>query len=284
LSDGGVRTAGARVEAAARTRAEGAGPPPDAALVLGSGFGALAEELADAVEIPYAEIPGFPPTTVEGHRGAVRVGTLAGRRVAVLAGRFHFYEGHDADTVALPVRSAIRWGARTLFVTNAAGGINRTFRPGDLMLIDDHINLMWGNPLIGRVLEGESRFPDMSAPYDPGLIALAETVALEARIRLVRGTYCALLGPSYETPAEVRMLAAIGADAVGMSTVPETLVARAAGVPVLGLSLITNMATGVTGEPLSHEDVMAMGAAAARSSARLLHGVIARLPAGRPRD
>ncbi|MGD8279178.1 MAG: purine-nucleoside phosphorylase [Gemmatimonadota bacterium] len=270
--------------AAAATLADRAGPPPDVALVLGSGFAALADALDDAIEIPYGEIPGFPGTTVEGHRGAFRVGMLAGCRAAILAGRFHLYEGHDADTVALPARAAIRWGARTLIVTNAAGGINRTFRPGDLMLIDDHINLMWGNPLIGRVLEGENRFPDMSAPYDPELLALAESVALAERIRLMRGTYCALLGPSYETPAEVRMLAAIGADAVGMSTVPETLVARAAGVPVLGLSLITNMATGVTGEPLSHDDVMAVGEAAAAASARLLRTVVARLPAAGPRN
>ncbi len=284
MSDGGKDTVLARVDAATRTLAERAGPPPEAALVLGSGFGALADELADATEVAYSEIPGFPATTVEGHRGTIRVGTLAGHRCAVLAGRFHLYEGHDADTVALPARAVIRWGARSLIVTNAAGGINRTFRPGDLMLIDDHINLMWANPLVGPMLEGESRFPDMSAPYDPELLALAETVALVERIRLVRGTYCALLGPSYETPAEVRMLAAMGADAVGMSTVPETLVARAAGVPVLGLSLITNMATGITGDPLSHEEVMAMGAAAAEASARLLRGVLARLPAGGPRD
>jgi len=202
----------------------------------------------------------------------------------VLAGRFHLYEGHDADTVALPARVAVRWGAATLIVTNAAGGINRTFRPGDLMLIDDHINLMWGNPLIGRVLDGESRFPDMSAPYDRDLMATAEDVALRERIRLMRGTYCALHGPSYETPAEVRMLAALGADAVGMSTVPETLVARAAGVPVLGLSLITNMGAGISGAALSHDEVVAMGAAAAEASARLLRGVVGRLPPARARD
>jgi purine-nucleoside phosphorylase len=283
LSEGAVPP-GPRVAEAAAALAARAGPPPDVALVLGSGFGALADALGDVVEIGYGEIPGFPSTTVEGHRGAIRVGTLAGRRVAVLAGRYHLYEGHDPDTVALPARAAIRWGARTLIVTNAAGGINRTFRPGDLMLIDDHINLMWGNPLIGTVLDGEARFPDMSAPYDPGLLALAESVALEQRIRLVRGTYCALLGPSYETPAEVRMLAVMGADAVGMSTVPETLVARAAGVPVLGLSLITNMGSGMTAEPLGHDEVMAMGAAAAGVAARLLGGVIARLPVGGPRD
>jgi len=284
LSDAGAHPVEARVTAATRALVERAGSPPEVALVLGSGFAALADELADAIEVPYAEIPGFPATTVEGHRGAIRVGTLAGRRCAVLAGRFHLYEGHDADTVALPARAAIRWGARTLVVTNAAGGINRTFRPGDLMLIDDHINLMWGNPLVGQVIEGEARFPDMSAPYDPELLALAETVALAERIRVVRGTYCALLGPSYETPAEVRMLAAVGADAVGMSTVPETLVARAAGVPVLGLSLITNMASGITGDPLSHEEVMAMGEAAAEASARLLRGVLGRLPAAAPGD
>jgi len=263
------------VAAAAGALRQRAGAAPEVAIVLGSGFGGLVAELADPIVIEYAGIPGFPATTVAGHRGALQVGELAGRRCALFAGRFHLYEGHDAATVALPVRAAIRWGARRLFVTNAAGGINRLLGAGDLMLIDDHINLMWDNPLVGPVLEGEARFPDMSAPYDRDLMALAERVALAERIRLLRGVYCALAGPSYETPAEIRMLARLGADAVGMSTVPEVLVARAAGVPVLGLSLITNPAAGLAAGPLSHDEVMAAGERAREASARLLRGIIA---------
>ena len=263
------------VETAAGALRQRTGAPPEVAIVLGSGFGGLVAELADPAVVEYAAIPGFPATTVAGHRGAVHVGELAGRRCALFAGRFHLYEGHDAATVALPVRAAIRWGARRLFVTNAAGAINRLLGAGDLMLIDDHINLMWDNPLVGPVLEGEARFPDMSAPYDRDLMALAERAALAERIPLVRGVYCALAGPSYETPAEIRMLARLGADAVGMSTVPEVLVARAAGVPVLGISLITNPAAGLAAGPLSHDEVVAAGERAREASARLLRGIIA---------
>src|SRR5690606_35381462 len=163
-------------------------------------------------------------------------------------------EGHDAATVALPTRVLLSLGARALIVTNAAGGINRDFSAGDLMLIDDHINLTGRSPLAGPVLEGEIRFPDMSWPYDPQLRQLAERVAVEQSMRLVHGVYAAVLGPSYETPAEIRMLARLGADAVGMSTVPEVIVARARGVPVLGISLITNAAAGISANPLSHEE------------------------------
>jgi purine-nucleoside phosphorylase len=271
-------TRAAAVAAAAAFLHDRFGPPPDVALILGTGFGALADVLEDAAEAAYATIPGFPPPTVAGHRGAVRVGRLEGRRSAVLAGRFHLYEGHDIATVALPARAAVRWGVRTLIVTNAAGGIDRRFRAGDLMLIDDHINLMGANPLIGSVLEGETRFPDMSAPYDPELMATAERVALRERIRLARGVYCALPGPSYETPAEIRMLARMGADAVGMSTVPEVLVARAAGVRVLGFSLITNPAAGLSREPLSHAEVLAAGERAQAASEALVRGILAELP------
>jgi len=202
------------------------------------------------------------------------VGRLAGVRAAVLQGRFHLYEGHDAATVALPVRALARAGVSRLLVTNSAGGINRTFRAGDLMLIDDHINLMPANPLTGRVEPGEERFPDMSSPYDRDWLALAEEAALEEGIRVVRGVYCGLLGPSYETPAEVRMLQRIGADAVGMSTVPEVVVARARGMRVLGMSIIANPAAGLAPGELRHEDVLAASEKAAAGLSQLLARIL----------
>jgi len=250
---------------------------PDVALILGSGLGDLAGEVEDATAIPFADVPGFPSAAVAGHAGRLVFGSLEGVSVAVLQGRFHLYEGYDAGTVALPTRVMLGLGARTLIVTNAAGGINRTFRAGDLMLIDDHINFMFRNPLSGAVLEGEERFPDMSRPYDAGLQQLAETVAARERIRLVRGVYAGLLGPSYETPAEVRMLERLGADAVGMSTVPEVLVARARGIPVLGISLISNAAAGYTAAPLSHEEVVAAGIEVRGRFTPLIRGVLSGL-------
>jgi purine-nucleoside phosphorylase len=256
------------------------GRRPELALILGSGLGGLADELTDPVAVPFAGIPGFPAAAVAGHAGRLVLGMLEGRTCVVLQGRFHLYEGHDAATVALPARVMLGLGAATLIVTNAAGGINRGFRAGDLMLIDDHINLMWSNPLTGPVVEGDARFPDMSRPYDPALQQLAGEVALAERVRLVRGVYAALLGPAYETPAEVRMLERLGADAVGMSTVPEVLVAGARGVPVLGISLISNAAAGISAVPLSHEEVVAAGSEARDRFTRLLRGVVRRLPAG----
>jgi purine-nucleoside phosphorylase len=255
---------------------------PDVALILGSGLGALADELADAVAIPFGEIPGFPAAAVAGHRGRLVMGELEGVTCAALQGRFHLYEGYDAATVALPTRVMLGLGARTLIVTNAAGGINRTFRAGDLMLIDDHINLMGRNPLTGPVVDGDVRFPDMSRPYDPALQALAEEVALAAGVRVVRGVYAAVLGPSYETPAEVRMIERLGGDVVGMSTVPEVIVARARGVPVLGISLVSNAAAGLSAVPLSHEEVVEAGREAEGRFTRLLRGVLRRL--GTPAD
>jgi purine-nucleoside phosphorylase len=247
---------------------------PRVALVLGSGLGGLADELEDAVRVPFAEIPGFAASTVPGHAGLLVAGRLAGVECVALQGRYHVYEGHDPATVALPVRALAAVGARTLVVTNAAGGLNPTFRPGDLMILDDHINFMFRNPLIGPVAGGEQRFPDMSQPYDRELQALAERVALRLRLRLLRGVYLALTGPSYETPAEVRMFRACGADAVGMSTVPEVLVARALGLRVLGISLITNLASGLGGEPQTHEEVLATAATAADRLRLLLRGVL----------
>lgn len=268
-----------RVERAAGQLRSVTGPAPDLAIVLGSGLGSLADEIEEPVTLPYDAIPGFPNVTVAGHAGTLRVGQLSGVRVAALAGRFHLYEGHDAGTVALPVRALARTGVPGLVVTNSAGGINRTFRAGDLMLIDDHINLMPSNPLIGKVLPGEERFPDMSAPYDPEWLRLAADAALAEGIRAVRGVYCGLLGPSYETAAEVRMLHRMGADAVGMSTVLEVIAARAAGMRVLGISIITNPAAGLAPGALVHEDVLAAGERAAVDLSRLLRRIVPSLRA-----
>jgi len=251
---------------------------PRVALILGSGLGGLADEVEDAVAIPFVEIPGFPQTAVVGHAGRLVLGTLEGVPVAALQGRMHLYEGHDMATVALPARLMFGLGAQALVVTNAAGGINRTFRAGDLMLIDDHINLLGRNPLVGPVLDGDLRFPDMTRAYDRALLQLAEDVAVSQGVRLVRGVYAALLGPSYETPAEIRMLERLGADAVGMSTVPEVIAARARGIPVLGISLISNLAAGISPHPLTHEEVMEAGAEARGRFTRLVRGVLRALP------
>jgi purine-nucleoside phosphorylase len=193
---------------------------------------------------------------VVGHAGRLVTGTLGGRPVVTLAGRFHMYEGHDAALAGFPVRVLHALGVRTLFVSNAAGGIRRTFRPGDLMLIRDHLNLMFRSPLIGALEPGDVRFPDMSAPYDEALARQLRDAASALGIPLVEGVYGGLLGPSYETPAEVRMLGVLGADAVGMSTVPEVIVARAIGMRVAGVSCITNLASGISPHPLSHAEVI----------------------------
>lgn len=229
---------------------------PGAAIILGSGLGGLAARVASPVVIPFADVPGFPTATVVGHAGKLIVGTLGGRPVVTLAGRFHMYEGHDAALAGFPVRVLHALGVRTLFVSNAAGGIRRTFRPGDLMLIRDHLNLMFRSPLIGAVEPGDVRFPDMSAPYDAALTQRLRDVALELGVPLTEGVYAGLLGPTYETPAEVRMLGVLGADAVGMSTVPEVIVARAIGMRVAGISCITNLASGISPHPLSHAEVI----------------------------
>ena len=250
---------------------------PDAAIILGSGLGGLAHQIADAVRVPFADVPGFPAATVVGHAGALIGGTLAGRRVIALAGRFHMYEGHDARLAAFPTRVLHALGARTLIVSNAAGGVRRSFVPGDLMLIRDHINFMFRNPLVGAAEVGELRFPDMSEPYDASLCTLARSVAADIGVTLQEGTYCGLLGPTYETPAEVRMLAALGADAVGMSTVPEVLVARALNMRVLGLSCITNLACGLSMHPITHAEVIETTTLVAARFERLISGVVQRL-------
>ena len=236
---------------------------PAVAIILGSGLGGLADRLQARRQVSFQDIPGFPGASVIGHDGSLVAGTLDGREVIALAGRFHMYEGHGARLAAFPVRVLHALGARTLFVSNAAGGIRRTFVAGDLMVIEDHINLMWRNPLTGPLEAGETRFPDMSDPYDPALRSLLHQAALRAKVRVVEGVYAGLLGPTYETPSEVRMLERLGIDAVGMSTVPEVIVARALGMRVAGMSCIANLAAGMTSSPISHADVLAGSARAA---------------------
>jgi purine-nucleoside phosphorylase len=242
----------------------------DTALILGSGLGGLADRIEDPVSIPFRAIPGFPPSSVPGHTGRFVAGKLGARTVIVAAGRYHLYEGHSPDTVALPTRVLHACGVRTLFVSNAAGGINRTMRPGDLMIIEDHLNFMWRTPLAGAPRPDETRFPDMSAPYDPVLIRMLRDAALECEIPIASGVYAALLGPAYETPAEIRMLERLGADAVGMSTVPEVLAARALGMRVAGVSCITNVAAGLSSAPLAHAEVLETTAHVAASFERLV--------------
>jgi len=250
---------------------------PRVAIVLGSGLGFLADEVVNPIRIPYNTIPGFPEPGVAGHKGLLVGGTLEEVPVLVQAGRFHLYEGHPAGVAGLPARVFAELGVEILIVTNAAGGVRRTFPGGTLMLIADHINLMWRNPLIGQPQPGEQRFPIMHDSYDGELRALARTVAREMGIRLEEGVYVGLLGTSYETPAEVRMLERLGADAVGMSTVPEVLVARSRGMRCLGFSIITNPGAGISGEALSHEEVLAVSERVARQLSVLLKGVLRRM-------
>lgn len=229
---------------------------PKIGMILGSGLGSLADRCADAVSIPFTEIEGYPKPTVVGHSGRVVAGTLAGRPVLVQAGRGHLYEGNPISTVVFPVRVMAALGIEMLVITNAAGGIRAGFRPGDFMLISDHLNLMGMNPLTGpNDATLGPRFLDMTSAYDAGLRAKARDAGKKLGFALQEGVYCGLLGPTYETPAEIRMLRTLGADAVGMSTVPETIVARHRGLKVLGISFISNAAAGMSGQPLSHEEV-----------------------------
>jgi purine-nucleoside phosphorylase len=246
----------AAIKAAAAIRKRAATQQPKVGIVLGSGLGGLSKSIADAVRIPFADIPGFPNATIAGHEGAVIVGSLGGREVVALSGRFHMYEGHPAALAAFPVRVFHALGAVELFVSNAAGGISPKLAVGDLMMISDHLNLMGANPLVGEAQDGEIRFPDMTDAYNPGLRWVLRTTAEKLGITLREGIYAGLLGPSYETPSEVKMLRLLGADAVGMSTVPEVIVARALGMRVAGVSCITNAAAGVTGSALSHAEVL----------------------------
>lgn len=228
----------------------------DFGLILGSGLGELADEITDAIVIPYGDIPHFPVSTVVGHAGQLVYGELAGKKVLAMQGRFHFYEGHSMDVVTYPVRVMAALKAHSLIVTNACGGVNESFTPGDLMLITDQINFMGTNPLIGKNIdEMGPRFPDMSQAFDPEYRKVAKEIGEKSGLHLKEGVYMGFTGPTYETPAEIRFARTIGADAVGMSTVPEVIVAVHSGLRVLGVSCITNLAAGMQKE-LNHEEVV----------------------------
>lgn len=266
-----------RVEEAAAAVRSRCGALPETAIVLGSGLGDFADALNDAVVMPYGGLPHWPASTVVGHAGKLVVGMAAGRRVAALAGRVHFYEGHDLSTVVFATRVMARLGVKQIILTNAAGGINTAFAQGALMVIGDHINLL-GNPLVGPNDERFGpRFPDMSEVYSLRLRRLATAAAKARQIPIEHGIYVALTGPSYETPAEIRYLRGVGADAVGMSTVPEAIVARHMGVEVLGISCITNMAAGILPQPLDHNEVMETARRVRGSFISLLEGILERL-------
>ncbi|HEY5617189.1 MAG TPA: purine-nucleoside phosphorylase [Vicinamibacterales bacterium] len=252
--------------------------PPDTAIVLGSGLGDFADTLLDSVVTPYGEIPYWPDSRVVGHAGRLVIGNVAGRRVAALAGRVHVYEGHDLETVVFATRVMGRLGVKKMILTNAAGGINTGFAQGALMIIDDHINLLGSSPLIGWNDERLGpRFPDMSEVYSLRLRGVADAAAAAAGVPIAHGVYAAVHGPSYETPAEIRYLRTIGADAVGMSTVPEAIAARHMRVEVLGVSCITNMAAGVFAGPLKHEEVLETARRVRGAVMALLGGIIERL-------
>jgi purine-nucleoside phosphorylase len=250
------------------------GRTPRLGIVLGSAFGAFAELPVDAVKLDYDEVPHFRKPTVDGHAGTLVVGAIEGLEVAVLGGRTHCYEGYSAAQVAIPVRTLARLGVEAVVLTNAAGGVNQSFAVGDLMVIDDHINLLGDNPLRGpNDARFGPRFPDLTYTYDAEFRATIDRVAERAGIPIRHGIYASVLGPSYESPAEVRMLAMLGVDAVGMSTVPEAIAARHCGLRVAGVSCITNAAAGLSGAPLVHEDVMEQAANAAGAFAVLLEGL-----------
>jgi purine-nucleoside phosphorylase len=264
-------------EAAAAIRGRG-GALPETAVVLGSGLADFADTLLDAMATGYDELPHWPASGVVGHPGRLVVGTVARQRIAALAGRVHVYEGCDLATVVFATRVMGRLGVKRIILTNAAGGINTGFARGGLMVIDDHINLLGSNPLVGPNDERFGpRFPDMSTVYSPGLRSLADQAAAARGVAVSHGVYAAVHGPSYETPAEIRFLRTIGADAVGMSTVPEAIAARHMGLEVLGISCITNMAAGVLPQPLVHDEVLDTARRVRGAFIALLEGIIERL-------
>ncbi|MBA3876127.1 MAG: purine-nucleoside phosphorylase [Anaerolinea sp.] len=263
------------LEAAVRARSS---LVPEIGIVLGSGLGGLADDLADAVTIPFGELPGWPAATAPGHVGRLLLGRLGGRPVAMLQGRFHLYEGNDPGLVVQPVLLFGRLGAKAIILTNAAGGLDSSFGPGTLMAIRDHINLTGQNPLIGpNADEMGPRFPDLTEAWSPRLRARLHAAAAVEGVPLAEGVYVGLMGPNYETPAEVRMLAALGGHAVGMSTVLESIAARWAGLEVAGVSLVTNSGAGYSGEPLTHEEVLAAGLEAGPRLARVIRRFVADL-------
>lgn len=267
-----------RAEHAARTVRARSGEDARVGLVLGSGLGAFADELEDAVAIPYEEIPGFARSTVEGHAGRLVTGRVAGVPVAAMQGRFHFYEGYTLEEVTFPVRVLKLLGISSLLLTNAAGGLNNSLKQGALMLISDHLNLLGASPLRGpNDARFGVRFPDLSEVYDRAFQDTAVGEAHAMKLELRRGIYASLPGPNYETPAEIRMLRSLGADAVGMSTVPEAIVARHMSVRVLGISCITNMAAGVLDRPIDHAEVMETGESVRGTFSELLRRVIPKL-------
>ena len=249
---------------------------PQTAVILGTGLGQLASEIEVVQEFPYSEIPNFPVSTVEGHDGRLIFGRLGGKDILAMKGRFHYYEGYSMQEVTFPVRVMYELGIKTLFVSNAAGGANRDFRVGDLMVITDHINFFPEHPLRGKNFPTGPRFPDMHEAYDKGLRDLAEEVAKENGIRLVHGVYFGLQGPTYETPAEYRAYHMLGGDAIGMSTVPEVIVARHCGIKVFGISVITNMGLADVATEASHEEVQEAANSAQPRMTTLIRGMISR--------
>ena len=267
-----------RLEKAREYVSEQAGLVPEVGIVLGSGLGDFADRAEVVSTVDYADIPDFPRSTVEGHRGRFIFGRIGKTPVVIMQGRVHYYEGYAMEDVVMPVRLMKLLGIKTLLLTNAAGGVNKAFSAGDLMLITDHIAAFVPNPLVGaNVSELGTRFPDMSGVYDGELRTAAARSAKKLGISLRQGVYCQLTGPSYETPAEIRMLSALGADAVGMSTAVEAIAAKHAGLRVCGLSLITNMAAGISAVPLSHEEVKQVADAAAERFGALVEDLVANL-------
>jgi purine-nucleoside phosphorylase len=251
---------------------------PEIGMILGSGLGVMADEVENPTVIRYETIPHFPVSTVEGHAGELVIGTLSGKGVVMMKGRFHLYEGYEPSVIAFPIRVLTALGISRLIVTNAAGGVNESFLPGDLMLITDHLNLAGANPLIGKNDDRLGpRFPDMSSAYNKDMMRVAERAAAAQGMTLRKGVYAWFTGPNYETPAEVRMSRVLGADAVGMSTVPEVLVAVHGGVNVLGISCITNMAAGILDQPLSHQEVMETAQKVEQSFKQLVRDILAGL-------
>jgi purine-nucleoside phosphorylase len=267
-----------RVDEAASHIRRRCGTLPETAIVLGSGLGDFSDTLLDAIATPYADVPHWPPSTVVGHAGRLVVGTVGGKRIAALSGRVHYYEGHDLATVVFATRVMARLGVGRLILTNAAGGINTAFAQGALMIIDDHINMLGSSPLMGPNDDRFGvRFPDMSEVYSARLRAIADAAAAARGVPVSHGIYVAVHGPSYETPAEIRFFRTMGADAIGMSTVPEAIAARHMGLEVLGLSCISNMAAGVLPQPIVHDEVISTMHRVRGAFIALLEGVIERL-------